>query len=183
MNYSVFKIPCHPVTKKYFEKRFANRVDERGYMHMDKNSPFGMKIIHYLDNWWPSWELPVVTGIFLKVTLPKVYAKYGIEMRKLKELTRVLDAEAMEYLVMEIACASQYPGVSVTEAIITVMSRYDISDEEYRSDSMRRHFDRYCEDVAGTPFKEFSHTINASMKKIYERMVLKGKTFEDLIEQ
>jgi hypothetical protein len=181
MNYSVFKIPCHPVTKKYFEKRYLGKMDNRGYMHMDKNHPFGMKLIHYLDTWWPSWEIPVIGGVFLKVTLPKIYAKYGIEGKKLKELGRVLDADAMEYIVMEIACAAQYPGVSVTEAIITVMGRYDISDEEYRSDSMRRHFDRYCEEVTCSPFKDFQHTINASMKVIYEKMVVKGKKFEDLL--
>lgn len=174
MNYSVFKIPVNPVTKKYFEARFKARLDIDGYLHMDKTVPFGMKIIHYMDVWWPSWELPKINGKFLKIKMPVSYWNRGIPAKKLEELGKLLDAEAMDFLLVEIACAAQYPGVSVTEAIITVMSRYDISDDEYRTDSMRRHFDRYSADVVGLPFKEFQHKVNHSMKLIYEGMVKKG---------
>lgn len=173
MNYSVVKIPVQPITKKYYEKRFASKMDERGYMHLDKKSTFGMKIIHYLDNWYPSWEIPVVESPFLKVRLPKVYMNYGIHKSKLLELSKLLDAEAMDFYIQEIACAASFPTVSVTDAIITVMAKYDVSEEDYRSDSMRRQYDRYCGDILGEPFKEFSHKINAAVKALTERMVSK----------
>lgn len=180
MNYSVVKIPVSPVSKKFYEKRYGSRMDARGYIQLDKNHAFGMKVIHYLDLWFESWEIPQVQGPMLKVSLPKFYMKYGIHQRKLLELKKILDNEAMEFLIHEIACAAQYPGISVTDAIITVMARYDISDEEYRTDSMRRHFDRYCADVLGESFKDFSHKINAAMKVLYERMVERKIKFEEL---
>lgn len=172
MNYSVVRIPLSAIARKYFEKRYASRIDSKGYIHLDKNHSFGMKIIHYMDIWFPSWELPIVEGPnLIRVKLPKSYIRYGINARKLKELSKILEAEVMEYLVHEIACAASFPGVSVTDAIISTMASYDISEEEYRSDSMRRHFDRYCADVTGAPFKEFSYKINSAMKQIYEGMV------------
>ena len=180
MNYSVVRIPLSPVARKYYEHRFASKKDADGYLVFDKNHAFGMKIIHSMDVWWGSWELPQVTGSMLKVKLPISYWNRGIPAPKLKDLSKILEAEAMESLVMSIACAAQYPGISVTEAIITVMATYDISDEEYRSDSMRRHFDRYCEEVMGEPFKAFSYKINAAMKQLYEKLVKKHATFESL---
>jgi hypothetical protein len=181
MNYSVVRVPVHPVTKKYFEMRYASRMDERGYMEMDKNSGFGKKIIICLDNWWPTWEIPVVDGPFLKIKLPKMYARYGIPKKKLKELGDILDCDAMDALVMQIAFGYSFPGVSVTEAILIIMTWHNINDDEYRSDSMRRHFDRYCEEVIGLPYKEFSHIINSKVKVIYEKLVAKGKKIEDLL--
>lgn len=180
MNYSVVKIPVSSVTKKYYEKRFGKRMDDRGYIKLDKNTALGMKVIHYLDLWWNSWELPKVESTHIKIKLPTSYLKYGIPSKKLIELSKILEMEAMEYLVHEIACAAQYPGISVTDAIITVMGRYDISEEEYRTDSMRRHFDRYCEEILGDPFKEFSHQINFSIKQLYERMIAQHRTFDQI---
>lgn len=180
MNYSVVRIPVSPLARKYYLKRFASRLDDKGYIQLDKNHAFGMKIIHYMDIWFDSWEVPKVDGPKLTIRLPRIYWRYGIGARKLKELASILEAEAMEFLVHEIACAAQYPGVSVTDAIITVMGRYDISDEEYRTDSMRRHFDRYCAEVMGEPFKDFSTKINAAMKQIYTGLVSRFPTFESL---
>jgi hypothetical protein len=174
MNYSVVKIPLSPLAKKYFEFRFHAKMDASGYIQTDKNHAFGMLVISFLDVWFDRWEIPVVDGPHIKVKLPASYMRYGIPGGRLRSLTKLLEAEAMEFLVGEIANASAFPGVSVTEAIITVMARYDISDEDYRSDSMRRHFDRYCGEVKGRPFKEFSHKVNAAMKIIYERMASKG---------
>jgi hypothetical protein len=170
MNYSVVKIPLSPVAKKYYEFRYHHKM-QQGYLHVDKNHAFGMLIISFMDIWFDRWELPNVSGSSIRVKLPALYMKYGIPSRKLKELAKILEAEAMEYLVNEIANAASFPGISVTEAIITVMARYDISDEDYRTDSMRRHFDRYCREVKGMPFKEFSQQLNASMKVLYEKMV------------
>lgn len=183
MNYSVVKIPLSPIALKYFRKRYASRFDEAGYIHLDKNHSFGMKVIHYLDSWFDSWELPKVEGAHvLKIKLPKSYMRYGIQARKLQELSKVLEAEVMEFLVHEIACAASFPGVSVSEAIITTMGKYDISDEEYRSDSMRRHFDRYCEEVTGSPFKEFSHTLNYAIKQIYLSLVARHVPVQEVVQ-
>lgn len=179
MNYSTVKIPVNAVTKKYFEKRYFKKMNARGYMQLDKNTSFGMKIIHYLDS-WHDWKLPIVDGIHLKIKLPATYMMYGIKQRKLEELGKLLDSEAMEYLTCEIACAATFPGISVTDAIITVMGRFDISDDEYRTDSMRKHFDRYCGDVLGETFKDFSFKINLSIKNLYEKMVRKFLTFEEI---
>ncbi len=183
MNYSVVKIPLSPVALKYFRKRYASRFDPTGYLHLDKNHSFGMKVIHYLDSWFDSWELPRVEGPnVLKVKLPKSYMRYGIQARKLIELSKLLESEVMEFLVHEIACAAAFPGVSVTEAIMTTMGKYDISDEEYRTDSMRRHFDRYCEEVTGIPFKEFSTTLNTAMKKIYQALILRNVPVHEVVQ-
>lgn len=181
MNYSVVRIPVQSLTRKYYLKRYAARVDARGMIELDKNHAFGMKIIHYLDIWWGSWELPRVDGCYLAIKLPKTYMRYGIQAKKLKELGRLLDMEAMEFLVAEIACAAQYPGVSVTDAILTVMGRFDISEEEYRSDSMRRHFDRYSEEVMGQPFKEFAYTLHRSVRVLYEELVRKQVPVNHLV--
>jgi len=178
MNYSVVKIPVSPVAKKYYEFRFHHKIDDTGYIKVDKNHSFGMLVISFLDLWWDRWELPTVTGPVLRIKIPSIYMKYGIPARKLKDLANILEAEAMEYLVNEIANAAAYPGISVTEAILSVMSRYDISDEEYRTDSMRRHFDRYCGEVKGQPFKEFSHKVNATIKKLYEKLAESKKDLE-----
>jgi hypothetical protein len=171
MNYSVVKIPLSPVAKKYYEFRYHHKMDEKGYLHVDKNHAFGMLVISFLDLWFDRWEIPTVNGSFIRLKLPGIYLKYGISARKLRDLSKILEADAMEYLVNEIANAASFPGISVTEAIITVMSRYDISDDDYRTDSMRRHFDRYCGEVKGVPFKEFSTQVNAAMKVLYQKMV------------
>lgn len=176
MEYSVVRVPVNPVARKFYEKRFLGRTDAQGYIHTNKSHAFGMKVIHYLDVWEGAWDRPVVSGSMLKIALPRVYACHGVTAQKLAHLGKILEAEAMEFLVHEIACAAQYPGVSVTNAIVTVMGRYDILEDEYRSDSMRRQFDRYCSEVMGSTFHEFSYTINSAVKKIYEGMVRNYQT-------
>lgn len=176
MDYTAVRIPVNPVARKFYEKRFLGRTDSAGYIHINKCHFFGLKVIHYLDTWKEGWEIPPRTESMLKIALPKVYANQGITAQKLADLAKVLEAEALQFLMHEIACAAQYPGISVTNAILTVMGRYDISEEEYRTDSMRRQFDRHCSELMGSSFFEFSYAVNAAVKNIYEGMVRRYQT-------
>nr|MBI1229397.1 hypothetical protein [Cytophagales bacterium] len=97
----------------------------------------------------------------------------GLSERNSKKLGRLLSRYVDDKMFQDAFFYSSLPGISVSEAILTVLAKYDISS--YRADTFRRQYDR-VDLVQKWPIDRYTinRRISQSLKRIYDSKFVKS---------
>jgi hypothetical protein len=137
------------VDRTFFESCLINFLKLKGEKH---------------ENYFPKENEP-----FIYLKTKKQLGYIGLNEFNSMKLGLIIEKYAREILVRDVFFYQSLPGISITEAIIIVLSKYDIYDVQIGT--LRRHFDRMMikNNVFIVDRNSINHKINHTMKKVYDQ--------------
>jgi len=162
------RVEVKPMVQKYFSNFYPLKngvpiIELSDRLFLDSS------ILNFIRNHGRKYfnHIPQRGSSMIVLKTKGIVGVVGLDSTSSNNLGLYLLRYVREKLVQETFYYQSLPGISITEAIFIVFSKYDMI--EYREDSFRRFFDRSVKHTSNTTDDlTFNRRINEALKKIYD---------------
>jgi hypothetical protein len=172
-------VPVSSAVKKFLLKEYAGliEVDAQGrpVLKLNRHEVLGDYVVSLLANTGkPTGKIKVWSvgnhqkqteeNIIFKVS--KKYQKYSIPEENAQKFVYYLDKLFKTQIIQKIANLNAI-GFSISDAIRYYYAYYEITEEDYSEDNMRRYFDRYAEKILHQPLQKYCNSVKKKLQEFY----------------